>query len=290
MRGWKLVLASALVAGCTVTRTVPDVDALVRQSGARTVLIEDTLSLWSPYEVPRTREFLEEIRTRRDEVFGLFELDAGAPLIVRLRVNPGFAVEATAESGAEGDRMRIQRVSFQPEGDVLGQATDDYVCIEVDRLAPLRLADGRSIETFLGVSSYTRTIRHELTHVAAMRLGVRRLGWLGEGLAHAVEWLPVEDGRFPLASAPVFHLAAALPHDREAFDALLRWEQAFPVTDRDRHARALATSLVVFALAREGTPNLRENVLRLAARSDAELRALHADWSTWLESLVPPDS
>jgi hypothetical protein len=158
--------------------------------------------------------------------------------------------------------------------------------IEVAARKVMTLADGSPLVNLLGATMYKDTIRHELTHLATNLLGLRGDDWLREGIAHAVEWIPIEDGRFDLDPVPEsLHKAASL---REHGDLarILAWKQSFPPIERDRLARALAHSLVIFLIEREGAPSLREGLLRVAAYPPARIHAQEADWSTWLDGLA----
>lgn len=281
---WLATVLPLALAACATTFSLEEFDALARTSGARTIVLTEDLSLYSPYDPLRTRAFLELIRAQRAEVFALFGVAKERPLVVQLHPNPGLGVELSVQ----GDRITVESVSEVANERINGQATIDLVIIEVDPERVLQLPDGRSIPGAFEPSMYADTIRHELTHVATRLLGIERSDWLSEGIAHAVGATTIEGGRFELAPvAAILGEAARLPHDPRAMAALLEWRQGFPVNDTDVSARRLAMSLVLFALERDG-PDLRAGLLRLAALDRRELLALHSEWSAWLARFGQP--
>jgi hypothetical protein len=273
-------------AACATSIPLGRVDQLARATGARTILLEQQFALYSPYDLIRTRAYLERIETGRAEVFGLFEVESEQPLTVWLRVDPELGVHASVE----GDRMRIESVSMETHDGVLGEAEGSVVVIRVAPLDVVTLSDGRTITGTFDVSMYDGTIRHELAHAAAFLLGVYGKGWLKEGLAHVVEWIPIEGGRLKLDPVPEeLRRAAGLPAELRSLDRLLAWEQALPPTDDDRAARLLACSLVAFLLEWERAPRFRDGILHIAALDDARILALQDDWSTWLDGFASAD-
>lgn len=282
-----LSVAACGLAACAAPLTLERIDGYARSTNARTILLERDLTLYSPYEMSQTRGFLTEIRTQRDEVFALLGVTDDLPLLVWLRPNEGLSLDFTVED----DRLRVNRVSRVPEDGVLGRAAGRNVVIEVDPPGRLELPDGRQIESAPGAGMFTDTIRHELTHVATTRLGLEGADWLREGIAHAVEWIPVEDGRFRLDPAPeALRGAAELPRDEAAFERLLAWRQSFPPADSDILLRRQALTLVVYALEQQHAASLREGLLRVAALEAETLRALRPGWSEWLARLFPAES
>jgi len=282
-RAWGLAGLAAL-AGCAAPG-IEEIDALARSTGARTILIEEDVSLYSPYDPVRSRLFLDEIRAQRAAVFGLFGLPPGEPVVACLVLNAGLFVDATLE----GDQLRVQRFSMEPVDGVLGRARHDQFSLEVDKPQALRRPDGVEVQGFLDVGMYTDTIRHELTHIATTRLGVRGAPWLREGIAHAVEWVPIRAESLDLDPLPeVLRFARDLPHGPADFEALLAWQQSFPPTEHDTDARLLAISFLTFLLTREPELPLREAFARVAALDAAALRARYPAWCAWLEALPAP--
>lgn len=290
MRLASRALLPSLVAGlaaCAAPLTLDRIDRMARATDARTILLEEDLTLYSPYEAGQTRAFLSELRAQRDEVFALFDVTEDEPLQVWLRPNEGLSLDFTVED----DRLLVSRASRVPEDGVLGRAVGTSVVIEVDPPGRLTLPDGRVVESAPGPGMFTDTIRHELTHVATTRIGVEGADWLREGIAHAVEWLPVENGRFRLDPPPAaLRGAAELPSDRGAFEHLLAWRQSIPPDDTDVLVRRQALALVVYALEQQQAPSLREGLLRVAALDAVALRGLRPGWSEWLASLFPAGS
>lgn len=278
-------LVSVLVGSCATGPSMNELDARVRESGAKTIVLGERLSLYSPYDLIRTRQYLELIEKQREEVFALFGVENERPLVVQLHPNESLGVQFSVE----GDRIGVKSISEVTDERVNGQATIDLVIVEVDPIQVLHLGDGRALPGAFEASMYADTIRHELTHVATTLLGSSLNNWLSEGVAHAVELIPIENGRFGLDPVPeVLSETAKLPHESRSLEALLDWRQGFPVTSEDVSARRLALSLVLFALERDGAPTLREGVLRLATRDRREFLALAAEWSAWLDRCADP--
>lgn len=274
----------ACLAACAAPPTLERIDRMARSTSARTILLEDDLTLYSPYEMTLTRGFLTEIRAQKDEVFALFAVTDDLPLQVWLRPNEDLSLDFTVED----DRLRVVRLSRVPKDGVLGRAVGQSVVIEVDPQRRVDLPDGRQIESGPGAGMFTNTIRHELTHVATTRIGIEGADWLREGIAHAVEWIPVEGGNFRLDPVPKALLGAAeLPSDPASFEHLLAWRQSIPPVDADFRLRRQALALVVYALEQQHAPSLREGLLRVAALDAVALRGLRPGWSEWLASRFP---
>lgn len=266
-----LVAASVLPA-CTVHYSLVEFDAAARRGAARTIVLEDGLSLYSPYGAERTRLFLLVVKEQRDEVFALFGVTRERPLLVELRLNESLG------------RRPDGTLSLVPDERVSGRATIDHVSVEVDPQHVLELGEGRELTGGADPSMYAGTLRHELAHVALGMLGLELDGWRAEGLAHAVELVPIEPGRLDLG--PVRGLLveiAALPREQRDVQALLAWRQGSRTTDADVSMRRLALALVLFLLERDGAPDLRTGVQQLMERDGRDLVALEEEWSRWLD-------
>lgn len=277
------VLALACAA-CASSLELQDLDRLARATEARTVLLEEDLSLYSPYDLVGTRGHLEQIRAQRAEVFELFGLEPGAPLLVWLRPDPGMRLEMSVE----GNELRIEGLHFEPADKIFGRAAGNEIILQVDPLQVLQLEDGRALSGNLDPRMYRSTLRHELTHIAMERLDVRGGSWLSEGLAHVVERIPIAEGRLRLEQATqALREAAAVPRELRSVEQLLAWEHAYPPTDLDRVARQLSFSFVAFALERQAAPTFSARVQLLARAAPASLRALEPEWSAWLDLFAP---
>ena len=281
----------APLTSCATVHELQDVDRCARLVGSRTIVLEDELSLYSPYEPVPTRMFLEEIKKQKREVFALLDVQSTEPVIVWLQPNAGMGMDQRVE----GNLIFTEGLRFEPHGGLHGVAGDRFVILQVAPSQVLRLEDGREISSFLGESMYTQTIRHEMIHIATNLLGVRGGDWLREGIAHAVGSIPVADGCLDLDPVPeILRAAAALPRESRSLDRLLAWRQSFPPVEDDRSARALSCSLVAFLLQREPELDLGAGVLRLDAMDEQRIRSLEATWSAWLDAFptepAPEDS
>lgn len=268
---------------CTRHYSLREFDALARTSQARTIVLEETFSLYSPFELPLTLEYVPIVAAQQTEVFALFGVESAAPIPVKLRANAGMGLDFRIE----GDQFILNGISMEPHGGFLGQAGGNVVVIEVAPAQRSVRPDGTPHVTVMGASMYRDTIRHEFAHVATNLLGLPAGNWLGEGLAHAVEWLPLEDGRFVLEPVPErLRQAASLPRELRDVASLLAWEQGLPPAQRDTEVRVLAFSLVTFLLEQEPGPSFRARILEVARRSRAELLAAEPAWRIWLEALA----
>jgi hypothetical protein len=273
----------AALAGCLVSYDLPEFDELARTSHYRTILLEEDYSLYSPFDGIATRDYAQLVVRHRAELLELFGIESAPPTLVELRPTEGIGVDVEAE----GNGLRILAASTEPHDGVLGWAPGNHVVIAVDAPQKVRLADGREIEGAWNASTFESTIRHELAHAAVFLSGVEDGGWLHEGMAHAVQWLPVEDGRFRLEPRPEqLAWASASPREARSLERLVAWRQSLPPTDGDVEVRLLAFSLVAFWFEREGSPRVRDGFPRLAALGRAEIVALEPEWSAWLDALA----
>jgi hypothetical protein len=280
MRLRALCLAPALAACATLPLT--ELDELLRSTDTRTVVFGDKLSIYSPYDSGRTHQFVAPLEAQRAQVFELFGVASPLPLIFFLRIDPQLGVQTSA---AGGDRMRIDGISTSTHDRILGTADGRLLTLRVARVDEIQLEDGRTITGSFGVEMYTNTIRHEITHAALTLLGVKDRDWLGEGLAHAVEWIPIEDGHF-LSVPPRAQLLAAARLESRPLTELLEWKQSYPVAESDPPMRLLALALVTFLVERQSAPTFRERALCVAGLGDQEILALEAEWSTWLDGIA----
>jgi hypothetical protein len=274
-----LIVAGAGLAACASALSLPELDALARQVEARTIVLEEDVSIYSPYDLAATREYLDLVRAERDLVFALLDVPPGEPIVVWLRPDDGVK----AEVSMVGDGMLVDSVSISPRDHILGQADGVQVQIRVGLPTRIALADGSTVSAYLQASMYADTVRHELTHVAITRLGLSIPSWLSEGFAHAVEWIPVEAGRFaPTRGQSQLRAAAALPAETRSLDALLAWRQTLPVRlKEDSAARHLALAFVVFVCETQDL-TVRAGLLHLAELEPDEVRGLQDAWSAWL--------
>jgi hypothetical protein len=274
-----LLVAGAGLAACASALSLPELDALARQVEARTIVLEEDVSIYSPYDLATTREYLDLVRAERDLVFALLDVPAGEPIVVWLRPDDGVKADFSVGGGG----MRVNSISISPRDHILGQADGEQVQIRVGLPTELVLEDGSTFFGSLGASMYAETVRHELTHVAITRLGLSVPSWLSEGFAHAVEWIPIEAGRFaPARGQSQLRAAAALPAETRSLDALLAWRQTLPVRlKEDSAARHLALAFVVFVCETQDL-TVRAGLLRLAELEPDEVRDLEDAWSAWL--------
>jgi hypothetical protein len=278
-----LVLASlALLPACKPHYSLPEFDALARTAPVRTIVLEEGFSLYSPYDVQATREYVTLVATQKAEVFGLLEVESAEPLVVHLSETE----ELGASFSVVGDRLQLERLSSDPHDGFLGWAGEELV-VRVAPARKLRREDGSELTGLPAASMYRDTLRHELAHLATRLAGIRGTAWLNEGIAHALEWIPVEAGRFVLDPLPPpLDRVTELERAPGELAELLAWEQGYPATDVDRRARLVGLALVLFLHEREAAPSLAEGLRRIAALAPQSILALEPEWRAWVADLA----
>src|SRR5688572_11029444 len=102
----------ALLGACTRHYTLREFDAIARTAPARTIVLEPRFSLYSPYDVIATREYVPLIAAQQAEVFALFGVTEETPLPILLQPNEGLGMDVTIE----GDQLRLNGISMEPHG------------------------------------------------------------------------------------------------------------------------------------------------------------------------------
>ncbi len=271
------------LSACRSAPTLQEIDQPARRTQAQTIVLSEKLSVYSPYEWFATKDFTELIESELDSVFELFEIEPEVPVLIWLRPHEEMGLDLTVEPG----RFSNEGVSLAPESGILGFAVEREVVVHVPPVQYVIAADGRRIPGTLAASMFQDTIRHELAHVASLRTGLRCAPWLCEGIAHLVEWVPMEQGSPVLDPVPEeLELAASIPAQLRSIDRMLAWHQDMQQgTNEDRLMRVQALSFVTFFLQKERAPTFREGIERLAAVEDDQVRELEPEWSGWLDGL-----
>ncbi len=279
-----LMLSIAALGSCRSQASLGQLDPIGRPTEARTVLHEDGITLYSPYELEPTRDFFALIQAERDAVFGLFHAQKNPPVLVVLELDEGMGIELTGQAA----ERRVQGISLAPEGGRVGYSGEDMVVIRVAPLRDLPAPEGGSIQGMLAPETYRQTIRHELAHIISSRSSALRTDWLSEGIAHLVEWSAIEEGRPVLDPAPErLRALGGVPRDERPLRKMLGWKEGSGrATRADLEARLLAFSFVAFFLEAERAGSLREGIVRLESLRDEDVLDLEPEWSSWLEGLA----
>jgi hypothetical protein len=159
-----------------------------------------------------------------------------------------------------------------------GYTVDDGSSVVVYVSAPTELEGG--IENYFfrhGV------IMHELAHWFCIHAGLKELPrWKAEGIAVIVEHLAGDSAE--ANAIPARGLLQAVPGPG-AVERLLRWETS---VSRDRadpdlyeEISVLCGGLVHYLVYEKGRGSFAERVRSVAAMSDADVRAIEAEWVRW---------
>ncbi len=265
----------ALLPACRNLVTIPELDEGLRREHTQTVILAPRYSLYSPYDVDATAEFVEIVDRELPRVFDLFELEDDEPVFIWMQP----VLEGPLEVRA-GETLPASTI---PKSGVLGSAHGtETILIAV---APVRRVhfDEGPLEFRVRDMSIDSTIRHELAHVATHRLHLGPLpSWFREGVAETVEaYVPGEDRLIPHVAEEILRAAAAVPREQRSLARVLDWEQRLPIAPDDVTLRVLACALVTFLL--EDSDSLPDSLRRIASMPRSELLVLEEEWQSWLD-------
>src|SRR5262249_31327836 len=91
--------AALLLSACASKSELDDFDRLARTTHQQTIVLDEKLSLYSPYGPFITNEYLTEVEKQRDAVFALFDVRNDEPLLVWLALDEGMGVDESLEDG-----------------------------------------------------------------------------------------------------------------------------------------------------------------------------------------------
>ena len=287
-------LGLALLAACTTTLGLEDLDRLERSAGAHTLVVEQQYTLRSPLDLEGTRPWNELVRRELADASKTLGWSLLAPvqvLLVEIEERR-LLVEATSEG------VRID-LPPDPLHGVQGMAGERLIVLPVTPPSSYVEPDGSFVPVVRPVSDYARALRHEVAHVLAQDAGVVGSSWLVEGVAHYVESLePAPAGGLVDVGPPraaVKRAASLSAADRE-LTRLLDWSEDSGAVARgeeavDVPARVLCGLFVRFLLEREAaaaagaapTEDLGAHLEALSGRSRAGLSTLTELWQAWLD-------
>lgn len=278
------VLAALALAG-TACRAPSAVDASrsLRAASVRTVAIEPTCTVFSPYDAVRTQGYVERVVATLGLVGDVFEAELPGPLYVVLELEEASKLRADGDASVAGTPA--------PHG-VLGaygrlDGESPSVLLFVPRDGELVLEDGRTVAVRYDRDPGT-TLRHEIAHVFADQLGLDGDTWFDEGLALELESMqPVRGQLVPVALPETIEVARRLP--RVPMTSLLDWsERGARVLSGAEEAfvegRPLAHALVRFLLLREEQGSLVERLRAVKELGRDELLAVEEAWHAWLDA------
>jgi len=283
----RIFLALCLLAACTAPPQ--SMDGALRASDVRTVTVEDSFTLYTPYDVERTAKLAKMVRTNLRAVAG--QLEMTFEQAVQVHAQPldiqGFGIKL------EGDQMHFSGNLRPPTlHDVAG-----FAAIETSRDVPLIVffvaADQKTLRedgteiTGTFTFSYDAIVRHELAHQYSIRQGLDGEVWFNEGLALELEnATPDGDGLVPIPWPASLEQAAKV-HGETSLARLLDWREngsaiAAGSEQPYRDGRPLAHAYVRFLLERGGGERSPEAFRAILQMSREQHLALEDDWHRWL--------
>jgi len=285
-------LALLALASCATSITVPQLDVLNRSLEARTVLLEEGFSLYSPFDAEGTASYAKLIAEEIKRVAAALEAPAGKPVVAQLVAVVGGPGHTWRSEG--GKLSGSGPIRLPPLHGLRGAADEeDFVVWVAPTMHFVTGPDGPEIRWRVREEMDRDTIRHEIAHVFLRRLGVRDKLWLTEGVAEEIESMVPEGANLRRQPLPA---GIEIPPDLVEREGLVRRVLALAQdadkiaageTPPDLEGRLLARALVRFALERR--PGSCAEVVRwLDARRASEILALEEEFRAWLRSLPPP--
>ncbi len=259
-----------LAAACRCTVPLDDALGDLREAGFRTWTASDDVSLITPWDAAATSELHARAEADLRAVERAFDVTLARPLDLRVISLP------PAEPAGDSDA----RPSLH--GAVGHTLPDHDGLVLYSSVRPTR-----------PLEALERTLRHELAHLAARRLGLAGPTWFDEGMA-----LQFETAR-RLGDTLVFELDSELlgqarrVHALVEFAELLDWDEdgrrvAGGLDEVFLPGRPLAWSLVRFLLERDPDGPLSSRLARIRALRRDELNALEPAWRAWLDASARP--
>ncbi|HEX6883388.1 MAG TPA: hypothetical protein VF530_08400 [Planctomycetota bacterium] len=262
MRGATLlVLAAGGLGACRMAGKSPaELEAELRRD-VRTVLEGELVTLHSPYGEVESRDYL-----------GVTEREAG---LVRARLDAPREPKVRTYLAPTTPPQEIWEAPHHD--DVAGWASDGFLTLYVSSTPGLAA---------LRAEFQDDTLRHELAHVYARRLGWSRERWFNEGLACVVEETVVRAG--VLQELPVSERVIQARAEARAgsLATLLAWAPGQRLSLEEQGERyAQAEALVRFLLARAPGASWPERVAWVHERTQAQVQELEPQWLAWLAEL-----
>jgi hypothetical protein len=278
----------ALCASCVSRLDLADLDRTERSLEARTVALERDYTLWSPFTLAQTREWValvdEELAASRAL---LCPSSSQRPLLVLVPVE-GLAPQFEDA----GDSLRLTPPTGHPLHGVEGRSIDDQILVYVTPDRVLQ-EDSRPVVSHRAAGNYRSTLRHELAHVHAFAAGLDGADWFSEGLADLVASYELVQGILVDRGPRVRDVLAVRSVPSESWSAarLLDWREEFervvsgaePV---DKVSRSLCGLFMRFLVERAPGVTLVERLRLVEVLTRAELQSLDSQWRAWLSKEI----
>ncbi len=269
-----LALALSLSACASHAPTRPAEIEAYLQKHSVTVVRDELLTLYSPYDADVTREYelvLHDEARRASELFG----QNGAPPV---RI---YLIAVADDDPRQLDEPLRPGVLGSTKATAVGA---DFAVVYVPRETSTDKA-----RLLAGMNS--DTLRHELAHLGSQRAGVVRgeERWFHEGLAQEVAAGDADGVRLDLELFPRALLDARRMAATGAIDELLTWRAGDALASETSVRRyALSHALFRFLFERANGADgasFVERTRELCALDASALRALEPEWLAWLSKL-----
>jgi hypothetical protein len=270
---------------CTSTLSAAELSRMLREQDVRTIALEATCTVVSPYSAQRTVPFVKLVEENLAAVSALFDVVLPGPVMVFLEAEEMEETEVEVDS--HGREVHISGLRPPHRHGVLGAfgGNELSILVIVPRDREVVLDDGRTM-TGVFLFDHEGTVRHEVAHLCARLAGLEGPTWFDEGLALEVEsWRHEHGRRVPRAGDPIA-IARDLP--RRSVATLLDWEEdgadlLAGRADVFLEGRPLAHALMRFLLERVEGGDLVERLRAVLVLSRAELLRLEPAWHRWLD-------
>jgi hypothetical protein len=279
------VVGWVLCSGCVGSVDVEELDSQQRSLDARTVVLEPGFTLWSPFTLAQTKEWVALVDEELTASRALFAVSSEQRTLVVLVPTAGFGPNMELV----GDSHVLTAPARHPLNGLNALATRYRVILYVTPDRELPADDARLVTAHRSAGNYRPTLRHELAHVNAFAVGLIGEDWFSEGVAHWIESFELEQGvlvdRGPRARE--LQAARALPVESLSVARLLAWREecsrvasgAEPV---DEVSRTVCGLFMRFLVERGPQGSLVERLRAVDGQTRGELEALDAEWRAWL--------
>lgn len=279
----------AALASCG-SLSLSEFDVTARTAEARTVVYEPEFSLYSPFDVFETRDWLKLVDVELPAVARALELDLveqrrrAGPVIVYLKPIPGMRPKIVQE----GDTITLNPIGSHPLHGVEGMALDQVARVFVEPAVVSKNGEGNPVRAVWGASGYRTTLRHELAHVLAHAAGIEGDAWFNEGVATLLEYAQVEGSVLAIDPASLRVGRQCARSANSLSEVLLETEDVEGIFSGRVAARgewrpqllAFFTFLLERETARGGT--LRSTIDGAQRTSRARLLELEPEFRAWL--------
>jgi hypothetical protein len=257
----------ALAGACRSSLSIPSESELRRTT--RSVVNEPTFSLFSPYDEASTARYADSVRGEIEIVRRLIPSGGAKP--VRIYFAP-----------IEDDSGRALPPWQTPSHRSLkGAAMEgEYAFVYV----PVRIETSSAL--LRAVFMRGGTLRHELAHLYAARVGLARAPWFDEGLAEEVEAACESEGEVELHPFPPNLLHARAWATPGSLALLFAWQTSEELPPEDLSRRYVwAQALFRFLCEQRTEERFEARARAVMELGEKEILAREPEWLAWLAHL-----